>query len=209
MKLIFLGPPGAGKGTMAALLNDKLGIPQISTGDMLRQNIACETELGLKAKDFIERGLLVPDEVVIGMVEERLKAEDCKYGFMLDGFPRTVVQAEALSKFIDIDLVISLEIEKELILSRISGRRVCPSCKATYHISRLNGRTDCENCGAELIQRADDSESTVLDRLSVYHKQTEPLIAYYKEKGKLASLDVNAGVDECLERLLRLIEAHQ
>lgn len=209
MKLIFLGPPGAGKGTMAALLNDKLGIPQISTGDMLRQNIACETELGLKAKDFIERGLLVPDEVVIGMVEERLKAEDCKYGFMLDGFPRTVVQAEALSKFIDIDLVISLEIEKELILSRISGRRVCPSCKATYHISRLNGRTDCENCGAELIQRADDSESTVLDRLSVYHKQTEPLIAYYKEKGKLVSLDVNAGVDECLERLLSLIEAHQ
>lgn len=209
MRLIFLGPPGAGKGTMAALLNDKLGIPQISTGDMLRQNIACETDLGLKAKSFIEQGLLVPDEVVIGMVEERLKSEDCRYGFMLDGFPRTVAQAEALSRFVDIDLVISLEIEEKLVLSRISGRRVCPSCKATYHISRLNGRSDCESCGTALIQRADDSESTVLDRLSVYHRQTEPLIAYYKEKGKLVPLDVNAGVDECLERLMKIIEAHQ
>lgn len=205
MKLIFLGPPGAGKGTMAALLQKELNIPQISTGDMLRHNIKENTALGLEAKNYIDKGQLVPDDVVIRMVEERLKEADCQNGYMLDGFPRTVPQAEALDKIVDIDLVLSLEIDEEVILSRISGRRVCPSCKATYHISWLKGSHTCEHCGTELIQRADDKEDTVRDRLHVYHNQTEPLIAHYQKLGKLRSVNVNGPVEECFALLMKEI----
>ncbi|MBQ9263816.1 MAG: adenylate kinase [Clostridia bacterium] len=192
MNLIFLGPPGAGKGTHAQRLMNELGIPQISTGDMLRQAMKAETPLGLSAKKFIEAGELVPDEVVIGIVEERLKADDCKNGYILDGFPRTVAQAEALSKFAHIDVALNLSLADDVIIQRLSGRRVCLKCGGTYHISTLNGREDCANCGEKLVQRKDDSPETIQNRLSVYAAQTAPLIEYYQQKGLLHTVECDA-----------------
>lgn len=198
MNLIFLGPPGAGKGTQAQRLMNELGIPQISTGDMLRQAIKAETPLGLSAKKFIDAGDLVPDEVVIGIVEERLKAEDCKKGYILDGFPRTVAQAEALSKFAKIDAALNLDLADDVIIKRLSGRRVCLKCGGTYHISTLNGKDTCEKCGEKLVQRKDDSPETIRNRLSVYAQQTAPLIEYYEKKGLLRTVKCaeNATVEE-------------
>ena len=189
MNLIFLGPPGAGKGTQAQRLMDELGIPQISTGDMLRQAMKAETPLGLSAKRYIEAGDLVPDDVVIGIVEERLQADDCKNGYILDGFPRTVKQAEALSKFARIDVALNLSLADEVIIRRLSGRRVCLKCGATYHISTLNGRETCEKCGEPLVQRKDDTPETVKNRLNVYAAQTAPLIDYYQRKGLLKTVE--------------------
>ena len=183
MNLIFLGPPGAGKGTHAQRLMDELNIPQISTGEILRKAMREGTPTGLKAKAFIESGALVPDEVVIAIVEERLREADCANGYILDGFPRTVAQAEALGQFAAIDAVINFVLPNEEIIKRLSGRRVCPACGNTYHVSQLNGSTVCEKCGAELIQRKDDLPETVANRLDVYQKQTEPLISYYTGKG--------------------------
>ena len=183
MNLIFLGPPGAGKGSHAQRLMDEMNIPQISTGEILRKAMREGTPTGLKAKAFIESGALVPDEVVIAIVEERLREDDCAGGYILDGFPRTVAQAEALAKFASIDAVINFVLPNEEIIKRLSGRRVCPACGNTYHISALNGSTVCEKCGAELIQRKDDLPETVANRLDVYQKQTEPLISYYTGKG--------------------------
>ena len=189
MNIIFLGPPGAGKGTHAQKLMTELGIPQISTGDMLRQAIKAETPLGLSAKAYIEKGELVPDEVVIGIVEERLKAEDCKAGYILDGFPRTVAQAEALSTFAKIDVALNLWLPDEMIINRLSGRRVCLKCGGTYHVSTLAGKETCEACGETLVQRKDDSPETVMNRLSVYAAQTAPLIEYYENKGLLKTVE--------------------
>lgn len=188
MNLIFLGPPGAGKGTHAQLLMNELGIPQISTGDMLRQAMKAGTEMGLSAKRYIDAGELVPDEVVIGIVKDRLAQDDCKNGYILDGFPRTVKQAEALEKFAKIDVALNIALDDEVIIRRLSGRRVCLKCGATYHISTLEGDT-CLTCGDPLVQRKDDAPETVKNRLAVYAAQTAPLIDYYADKGLLKTVN--------------------
>lgn len=188
MKLMFLGAPGSGKGTQAEKVVEKFGIPSISTGNIIRAALKEGTELGLKAKDYIENGQLVPDEVVIGMVKERLSEDDCKNGFILDGFPRTVPQAEALDAMgIELDKVIDIEVSDERIVARMSGRRVCPDCGASYHLEYKKPDVEgkCNACGADLILRKDDAPETVLERLKVYHEQTEPLVDFYKAKGKL------------------------
>ncbi len=189
MNIIFLGPPGAGKGTHAQLLMKELGIPQISTGDMLRQAMKAETEMGLAAKRYIEAGELVPDEVVIGIVKDRLAADDCKNGYILDGFPRTVKQAEALDEFAAIDVALNIALDDDIIINRLAGRRVCLKCGATYHTSTLNGREDCAACGEKLVQRKDDSPETIRNRLNVYAAQTAPLIDYYAQKGLLKTVE--------------------
>lgn len=196
MNVIFLGPPGAGKGTHAQMLMHEMGIPQISTGDMLRQAIKAETKLGLLAKGYIDQGELVPDEVVIGIVKERLTADDCKKGYILDGFPRTVRQAEALSTFADIDAAVNLSLPDEVIVSRLSGRRVCLKCGATYHLSTLGGKTTCAECGEELVQRKDDAPETIQNRLNVYAAQTAPLIDFYQAKGLLRTVSCLGTIEE-------------
>ncbi len=188
MNIIFLGPPGAGKGTQAQRICEALNIPQISTGDILRRAIKDGTETGLKAKSFIDAGKLVPDEVIIDIVKERLAMDDCQGGYILDGFPRTVPQAEALDTFAKIDSVIELDVADQVLVDRLSGRRVCLKCGATYHISTLGGKTACDKCGEELVQRADDKAETVLNRLEVYHAQTAPLTGYYEKKGLLKKI---------------------
>lgn len=188
MKLILLGPPGAGKGTQAEILSKRLGIDTISTGVMLRTAIREETELGKLAQGYINRGELVPDDVVVGIVKERLSMDDCKKGFILDGFPRTTAQAEALSQTgIEIDKVLSLEVSDEAIIERLSGRRECKKCGTPYHISFNPTKKEgiCDACGGELIQRPDDNEETVKNRINVYHEQTEPIKEYYEKTGKL------------------------
>ena len=188
MKLIFLGPPGAGKGTQASIISKKLGIPTISTGDTLRAAIKAGTPTGVKAKAFMDAGKLVPDEVVIGIVEERLEQSDCARGYILDGMPRTIAQAEALEKGgIEFDRVISLEVKDEVIVKRMSGRRVCAKCGATFHVENMPPKAQdvCDACGGELIIRADDAPETVRKRLNIYHEETEPLKAFYAERGKL------------------------
>ena len=188
MKIIMLGAPGAGKGTQAKMIAEKYTIPHVSTGDIFRANIKNGTELGMEAKKYMDQGLLVPDEVVIGIIKERLDMDDCKGGFILDGFPRTVVQAEALDKMgIEMDAIISIEVSDEDIVERMSGRRVCPVCGSTYHVvwnPSKDGKC-CDNDGAELTTRKDDLPEVVRDRLKIYHEQTEPLKDYYAAKGKL------------------------
>ena len=202
MNLIFLGPPGAGKGTQAVRVCERLGIPQISTGDILRRAIKNETPTGLAAKSYIDKGQLVPDSVVIDIVRERLEHDDCKNGYLLDGFPRTVAQAEALEGFAKIDAVIDIDVSDEKLVERLSGRRVCLSCGGTYHVSRLNGSTTCEKCGNALIQRDDDKAETVLSRLTVYHAQTEPLIDFYTQRGLIKTVDGSKPMDECYAAIL-------
>lgn len=201
MNVIFLGPPGAGKGTQAVRVCERLGIPQISTGDILRRAMREQTPTGLAAKSYIDKGLLVPDSVVIDIVRERLAQEDCAGGYLLDGFPRTVPQAEALAQFAHIDAVIDIDVSDEKLIERLSGRRVCPACGGTYHVSHLKGDT-CEKCGGKLIQRDDDKAETVLSRLSVYHAQTAPLIDYYDAKGLLRKVDGSAPMDDCFSAIL-------
>lgn len=197
MNVIFLGPPGAGKGTQAVRVCERLGIPQISTGDILRRAIKNQTATGLAAKSYIDKGELVPDSVVIDIVRERLASEDCKNGYLLDGFPRTVPQAEALAGFADIDAVIDIEVSDEKLTERLSGRRVCLACGGSYHVSTLNGATTCAKCGEKLIQREDDRAETVLSRLAVYHAQTAPLIDFYAQRGLLKAVDGAQPMDEC------------
>ena len=188
MKLIMLGAPGAGKGTQAQILSDKFGIPSISTGAIIRGAIKNETPTGKLAKDYIAKGELVPDDVVIGIIKERLSESDCDSGFILDGFPRTIPQAEALYAMgIDIDKVVDIEVDDDQIIKRLSGRRECPVCGATYHIENnptKDGRT-CDKCHAQLVTRKDDNPETIKSRLDVYHSQTEPLKDFYAKKNKL------------------------
>lgn len=208
MRLILLGAPGAGKGTQAELICNKLNIPTISTGNILREAIRNKTELGIMAKTFIDAGNLVPDEVVVGIVSERLKSDDCKNGFILDGMPRTVAQAEALDDLgVEIDMVISIEVSDSDIEKRMAGRRVCESCGASYHMEHKKPKADgkCDSCGGNLILRADDRPETVRDRLEVYHKQTEPLVAFYKEKGILKSVDGAAGIADITRHVFEVL----
>jgi adenylate kinase len=191
MNLILLGAPGAGKGTQAENIERELGIPQISTGNILKAAVKNGTEIGLKAKSFMDSGALVPDEVVIGILKERISEDDCKGGFILDGFPRTVPQADALDAMgIVIDKVISIEVPDEKIEARLSGRRACLNCGATYHMEykppKIEGK--CDKCGSDLVTRDDDKPETVRDRLKTYHEKTAPLIEYYKGKGKLETV---------------------
>ncbi len=195
MNLIFLGPPGVGKGTHAKLLMEEMNIPQISTGDMLRGNIREGTGLGLEAKRFIDAGELVPDSVVIGMVRQRLQAPDCSKGYILDGFPRTVAQAEALSGFAKIDAVVNLIASDDKIMGHLTGRRVCSKCSNTFHASRLKDERVCPDCGGALIHREDDKPETIARRLEVYKRQTEPLIAHYQETGLLRNVAVEGSLE--------------
>lgn len=205
MNVVFLGPPGAGKGTQAVRVCERLNIPQISTGDILRKAIKEQTETGLKAKAFIDQGQLVPDDVVIDIVRERLAMPDCQNGYILDGFPRTVPQAQALSGFARIDAVVDIEVSDDKLVARLSGRRVCPACSTTYHESRLSGKTDCDKCGAALIQRDDDKAETVLNRLKVYHDQTAPLIDFYGKQGLLRTVDGSQPLDDCFADILKAL----
>ena len=207
LNIVFLGPPGAGKGTQAKIVCEKLGIPQISTGDMLRSAIANQTETGLKAKTFMDAGQLVPDEVVIALVKERLAMDDCQKGYILDGFPRTVEQAEALQKFAKLDAVVDLDVADEVLVKRLSGRRVCPLCGAPYHVDRLNGEKVCKVDGTPLIQRDDDKPETVLSRLRVYHEKTAPLIDFYQKAGLLHSIGGNLTLEEISAEILKVLEA--
>ena len=207
MNIIFLGPPGAGKGTQAQIICQRMGIPQISTGDMLRAAIAAQTETGLKAKEYMDKGQLVPDAVVIDIVKDRLTSEDCQKGYILDGFPRTVEQAQSLGTFANIDAAINLDVPDEVLVARLSGRRVCPLCGAPYHVDRLNGATVCKVDATPLIQRDDDKPETVLNRLKVYHQKTAPLIEYYRSEGKLMNIAGSGSLEEISAEIFETLEA--
>lgn len=194
MKLVLLGAPGAGKGTQAVKIAEKYGIVHISTGDIFRKNLKEGTPVGLKAKAYIDKGQLVPDEVTCEIVAERLKEADCKKGFMLDGFPRNVMQAQALEKMTDIDLVLNIAVDLDKLMARLTGRRVCAKCGESFHVSTFTEKV-CPKCGGDVIQRADDTEETVGKRLTVYTEQTQPLIDFYEKKRKLASVDGMQGID--------------
>lgn len=212
MKLIIMGPPGAGKGTQAALIKNTLNIPHISTGDMFREAIKNETPLGVEAKRYIDNGELVPDSVTIGLVRERLSNKDCQKGFLLDGFPRTIPQAKALDEILkdlnlNLDAVINIAVDDNVLVDRIVGRRVCPKCKAGYHITNLKPKVDgiCDVCGEKLVQRKDDTEETVKERLDVYEKQTQPLIDFYKDKNLLSTVDGTQAINKVFESICRVL----
>lgn len=210
MNIIMLGAPGAGKGTQAAVLCEHFGIPTISTGNMIREALKNGTEMGLKAKSYMDEGKLVPDEVVIGIVKERLSEDDCKEGFILDGFPRTIPQAEALDNMgVDIQYVINIDVADEKIINRMSGRRVCENCGRPYHTESLKPKKDgvCDDCGGTLVQRKDDHPDTVLARLDVYHKETEPLVDYYTKQGKLVNVEGQDSVENTTALILKAVEA--
>lgn len=208
MNILLMGLPGAGKGTQAEMIIEKFEIPHISTGDMFRNAIKAGTKMGLEAKSFMDKGLLVPDETVIGIVEERLNMDDCKMGFLLDGFPRTEAQAEALDVVLvkldkEIDHVINIEVDKSFLIQRLTGRRICSKCGATYHMifnsSNIEGK--CDKCSGDLYQREDDKEETVATRLEVNIKQTEPLLNYYSKKNLLRTVDGNQEIDQVSESI--------
>lgn len=210
MKLILLGAPGAGKGTQAEQICDRLQIPAVSTGNIIRAALKEETELGLQAKSFMERGDLVPDDIVIGIIKERLQEADCSNGFILDGFPRTIPQAEALEKMgVEIDRVIDIEVTDEAITRRMSGRRVCAQCAASYHLEHKPSEKSgvCDKCGGELIQRKDDHPDTVQRRLAEYHAQTEPLKAFYESRGKLYVVHGQEQIEDTTARVFAALEA--
>lgn len=214
MRLILLGPPGAGKGTQAAGIVEKYGIPHISTGDIFRKNIKEGTELGLKAKDYMDKGLLVPDELVVAIVEDRLQQDDCKNGFLLDGFPRTVNQAEALDKALEkmnqaLDQVINVNVDKDILVERAVGRRICKECGATYHVVFNPPKVEgvCDKCGGPLYQRADDNEETVSKRIEVYLKETQPLIDYYNDKNVIVTIDGQQDIDKVFADIVAALGA--
>lgn len=204
MKLVLLGAPGAGKGTQATRIAEKYGITHISTGDIFRKNLKEGTPVGLKAKAYIDKGQLVPDEVTCEIVAERLREADCRQGFMLDGFPRNVMQAEALEEMSDIDLVLNIAVDLNKLMARLTGRRVCAACGESYHVSTFDSAV-CSKCGGNVIQRADDTEETVGKRLKVYTDQTQPLIDYYTKKGKLKSVDGMQAIDDVFADVCKVL----
>jgi adenylate kinase len=216
VQVIFMGLPGAGKGTQAERIVTEFGIPHISTGDMFRAAIAEQTPMGLQAKAFMDQGNLVPDEVTIGIVRDRFQKADCEKGFLLDGFPRTIAQAEALDAMLnelgrEIDVVINMHVKRENLLARLTGRRICKSCGATYHVvfNPTNAEGVCDKCGGELYQRSDDTEEVVATRLDVNIKQSEPILAYYEQKGLLKTVDGEQAIDKVtsdISSILRGVE---
>ena len=209
MKLIMLGAPGAGKGTQAEKLSEHLNIPTISTGNIIREALKSGSELGRQVKQYMDAGQLVPDEVVIGIVRDRIAEEDCRNGFILDGFPRTIPQAEALDRMgVSVDRVIDIEVADDVIARRVSGRRVCPACGASYHIEHNPSKVAdvCDKCGTTLVQRKDDRPETVRERLKVYHERTEPLRAFYKACGKLAVVEGQGTVEETTKLAFAAVE---
>ena len=212
MKIILLGPPGAGKGTQAKSISNRYSIPHISTGDIFRNNISENTPLGIEAKSYMDKGQLVPDEVTINMVKDRLVQDDCKDGYLLDGFPRTVSQAEALQEFLEqrgesLNTALLINVPNEFILERMTGRRVCPSCGASYHIKfnpPANGK--CELCGTDIVQRKDDTAETVKERLDVYEKQTQPLIDYYSKNNLLSQVDGTKAINLVFESICDVLK---
>jgi len=214
MKIIMLGAPGAGKGTQAKQIANKYGIPHISTGDIFRANIKGGTPLGVEAKSYMDKGQLVPDELTVRILLDRVANEDCKNGYVLDGFPRTIPQAEALDKAVkalgeEVDYAINVDVPDENIVKRMSGRRACLKCGATYHIEHVPPKTEgiCDACGSELVLRDDDKPETVLERLKVYHDQTQPLIEYYSAKNILKTVDGTVDVDVVFNEIVKILEA--
>ncbi len=212
MDLILLGPPGAGKGTQAAKIVEKYGVPHISTGDIFRKNIKEGTDLGKKAQEYMNRGELVPDSLVIEIATDRLTEADCADGFLLDGFPRTVEQAEALDAFLEkagrkVDMVLDIDVEKSELISRLTGRRVCRNCGASYHIVNIPPKVEgvCDVCGGELFQRDDDTEETVTNRIAVYEEQTKPLIDYYEKAGCISHIDGAAGLEKVFDEIAEIL----
>lgn len=212
MKIVMLGAPGAGKGTQAKMISEKYGIPHISTGDILRANIKDNTELGKKAKEYMDKGLLVPDDLVVDLVVDRLSQDDAKKGYILDGFPRTIPQAEALTAALakigeKLDYAINVDVPDENIVKRMSGRRACVNCGGTYHIVYNPTKTEgvCDACGGELILRDDDKPETVQQRLSVYHEQTQPLIDYYTKEGILKEVDGTVSLDDVFAAIIKIL----
>ena len=206
MNIILLGAPGAGKGTQAAYLVQKFGFPHISTGDIFRSNIKQRTEIGVLAKSFIDKGQLVPDEVTCKIVELRLAENDCQKGFLLDGFPRNKFQADSLENDNPPDIVLNIDVDLDLVQKRISSRRFCKKCNGTFNALTLDNDKICPNCGDELIIREDDKEESVIERLVVYKKQTEPLIAYYKNLGKFVSVDGNKSIEEVFQEIKKVLD---
>ena len=210
MRLILLGAPGAGKGTQAEILSRELGIPTISTGNILRAAMKAGTPVGIQAKSYVEAGKLVPDDVIIGIIQERLAQEDCKQGYILDGVPRTIPQAETMEAMgVQIDCALSIEVEDHVIVERMAGRRTCKDCSQTFHIVNNPPKTEgsCDFCGGELTIRKDDEPATVLDRLKAYHQQTEPLVAFYRERGKLVEVPDQGSIEATTAYILKLLEA--
>lgn len=213
MRLVLLGPPGAGKGTQASAIIKKYNIPHISTGDIFRANIKKSTELGKKAKAYMDKGQLVPDELVVSIVKDRLLEDDCKDGFLLDGFPRTVKQAEALDEELTkmelkLDHVINIDVESDELIKRAVGRRICKNCGATYHIefNPPKKEKECDVCGGELYQRDDDTEKTVANRIEVYLKETKPLVDYYTKKGIIFSVDGKQAIEDVFKDIVKSLE---
>ena len=214
MKIIMLGAPGAGKGTQAKMIAEKFNIPHISTGDIFRANIKNGTELGKKAKEYMDKGQLVPDELTVEILLDRVAADDCKNGYVLDGFPRTIPQADVLDKELTklgdkVDFAINVDVPDENIVRRMSGRRACLKCGATYHIEHIPPKQEgiCDKCGSELVQRDDDKPETVQNRLSVYHEQTQPLIDYYSKKNILKSVDGTKDMQEVFSDIVNILNA--
>lgn len=213
MRIILLGPPGAGKGTQAKSISNKFSIPHISTGDIFRKNISEKTPLGIEAKKHIDKGHLVPDELTIDIIKDRLNNEDCSNGFLLDGYPRTVNQGEALKTLLDgkgnsLDTALLIKVPREFILSRMTGRRVCLTCGASYHIKFNPPKVDgkCNLCGCDLVQRADDTEETVNERIDIYEAQTQPLIKYYDDKNLLSAVDGTLEINSVFESICGILE---
>jgi adenylate kinase len=208
MKLILLGAPGAGKGTQAQKLVKHFKIPQISTGDLLRAAVAKGTDLGKHANEYMTAGKLVPDEIVIGLIQERLKENDCKNGFILDGFPRTIAQADKLKEITDIDAVVNIDVDTYILVKRLTGRRTCKNCNAVFHMVFNPPKEEgvCDACGGELYQRTDDNEKTVRNRVETYNENTAPLIDYYKGTGKLKNVDGQRGIDGIFQNILKVLK---
>lgn len=207
MNIVLLGAPGSGKGTQASLISEKYSLPHISTGDMFRENIREKTPLGVLAKTYIDKGQLCPDDVTEKMVAERLGREDCKNGFLLDGFPRTIAQAKALEEIVSVDVVLDIDVPLGKLLKRLTGRRCCEKCGESFHVDTLGGATACPKCGGKLYTRADDNEETVQSRLDVYVKQTESLVDYYRNEGVLRRVDGDKAVNEVFAEVEKVLES--